>query len=197
MDIESLLEHYRNCMRYLEAGHNNDNVRLLAAALQTYLVGVANLEEKRVALEEVQAEKGAPEGQQKGTETERQHSIRLHLQLLDHVVKCRSCASPNCIKFKRMLQHLSLCSISLEGGCKECRKVWAMLHIHARNCSSSTCKTPHCRRIKKIIREKLNLEVLEAEIENAERECDVFYDKLEDAIEQNTMEVMAMELTVL
>ena len=80
---------------------------------------------------------------------ERQRSIQLHMQLLQHASACRnpSCPSANCSKMKNLLKHGATCQVRVQGGCAICRRIWALLQIHARQCRRDNCVVPKCRQL--------------------------------------------------
>ena len=81
---------------------------------------------------------------------ERQRSIQLHMQLLQHASACRnpSCPSATCSKMKNLLKHGATCQVRVQGGCAICRRIWALLQIHARQCRRDNCVVPKCRQLK-------------------------------------------------
>jgi len=85
---------------------------------------------------------------------DRQRSIQLHMQLLQHASCCRNqhCPSANCTKMKNLLKHGATCSIRVQGGCAICRRIWALLQIHARQCRRDSCLVPKCRQLKEQLR---------------------------------------------
>jgi len=86
---------------------------------------------------------------------ERQRSIQLHMQLLQHAAKCHSpkCPSANCNKMKGLLRHGSTCTTKHTGGCQICKRIWALLQIHARQCKQPNCVVPNCMAIRERIRQ--------------------------------------------
>lgn len=85
---------------------------------------------------------------------DRQRSIQLHMQLLQHASGCRNeqCPSANCNKMKNLLKHGATCLTRVQGGCAICRRIWALLQIHARQCRRETCMVPKCRQLKEQLR---------------------------------------------
>jgi E1A/CREB-binding protein len=85
---------------------------------------------------------------------DRQRSIQLHMQLLQHASGCRNqqCPSANCNKMKNLLKHGATCMTRVQGGCAICRRIWALLQIHARQCRRDTCMVPKCRQLKEQLR---------------------------------------------
>ena len=83
---------------------------------------------------------------------DRARQIRLHMQLLQHTAGCRNaaCPSPNCRKMKKLLRHGATCTTKVQGGCAICRRVWALLQIHARQCAkpAGSCPVPKCAQLK-------------------------------------------------
>jgi len=102
---------------------------------------------------------------------DRQRSIQLHMQLLQHAAACRSaaCPSANCTKMKNLLKHGAACTTRVQGGCAICRRIWALLQIHARcvraaptgppkgapenrQCRREACAVPKCRPLREQLR---------------------------------------------
>ena len=85
---------------------------------------------------------------------ERERSIALHMTLLRHASTCRSttCTSANCAKMKGLLKHGAGCEIKVNGGCKICKRIWALLQIHARQCKADNCSVPNCMVIREHFR---------------------------------------------
>jgi hypothetical protein len=86
---------------------------------------------------------------------ERQRSIQLHMTLLAHAATCTStkCPSANCTKMKGLLKHGAQCTIKATGGCNVCKRIWALLQIHARQCKLSNCRVPNCMAIRERVRQ--------------------------------------------
>jgi len=86
---------------------------------------------------------------------ERQRSIQLHMTLLQHAATCHSpkCPSANCTKMKGLLKHGAQCKIKATGGCNVCKRIWALLQIHARQCKASQCPVPNCMAIRERVRQ--------------------------------------------
>jgi len=40
----------------------------------------------------------------------------------------------------------------VQGGCAICRRIWALLQIHARQCRRDACMVPKCRQLKEQLR---------------------------------------------
>jgi len=85
---------------------------------------------------------------------DRHRSIQLHMQLLQHASGCRNqqCPSANCNKMKNLLKHGANCTTRVQGGCAICRRIWALLQIHARQCRREACVVPKCRQLKEQLR---------------------------------------------
>jgi hypothetical protein len=85
---------------------------------------------------------------------DRARSIQLHMQLLVHASGCvnQACPSANCSKMKALLKHGATCTMRATGGCHICRRIWALLQIHARQCRQTTCPVPRCRDLKEHLR---------------------------------------------
>jgi len=101
-----------------------------------------------------------PVGAQQSTLTpeqrkERQRSIALHMTLLLHASTCRSvkCTSANCAKMKGLLKHGAGCKVKANGGCNVCKRIWALLQIHARQCKTDNCPVPNCMAIRERYRQ--------------------------------------------
>lgn len=86
---------------------------------------------------------------------ERQRSIQLHMTLLQHAATCTSpkCPSANCTKMKGLLKHGAQCQTKATGGCNVCKRIWALLQIHARQCKASSCPVPNCMAIRERVRQ--------------------------------------------
>jgi len=86
---------------------------------------------------------------------ERQRSIQLHMTLLQHAATCKSpkCPSANCTKMKGLLKHGKQCQIKAGGGCNVCKRIWALLQIHARQCKQQNCSVPNCMAIRERVRQ--------------------------------------------
>lgn len=86
---------------------------------------------------------------------ERQRSVQLHMALLQHAATCNSpkCQSTNCTKMKGLLKHGNQCKIKATGGCNVCKRIWALLQIHARQCKAKTCPVPSCMAIRERVRQ--------------------------------------------
>jgi len=86
---------------------------------------------------------------------ERQRSIQLHMTLLLHASTCRSpeCQSANCAKMKGLLKHGTQCKVKANGGCNVCKRIWALLQIHAKQCKQENCPVPNCMAIRERYRQ--------------------------------------------
>jgi len=86
---------------------------------------------------------------------ERQRSIQLHMTLLQHAATCVSpkCPSANCTKMKGLLKHGAECQVKAAGGCHVCKRIWALLQLHARQCKATTCPVPNCMAIRERFRQ--------------------------------------------
>lgn len=85
-------------------------------------------------------------------------TVRLHLQLLVHSSSCiGGCASTNCEKMKELMRHGAQCKQRAYGGCTICRRVWALLQLHSRQCRQNNCKVPRCADLREHFR-KLQLQ---------------------------------------
>ena len=82
-------------------------------------------------------------------------SVQLHMQLLVHASQCTrtTCQSQNCAKMKALLKHGASCNLRAARGCQICRRIWALLQIHARHCKTQDkCPVPRCRDLKNHLR---------------------------------------------
>lgn len=86
---------------------------------------------------------------------ERQRSIQLHMTLLLHAATCTNpkCPSANCTKMKGLLKHGAQCQQKATGGCNVCKRIWALLQIHARQCKATACPVPNCMAIRERVRQ--------------------------------------------
>lgn len=110
------------------------------------------------------------DSQQQWTEEQRrqrQRSIGLHMTLLQHASSCRNtkCPSANCEKMKNLLAHGHKCQVKVQGGCNVCRRIWALLQIHAKQCRRDNCLVPKCR----VLREQLRAIELQQDQMNERR----------------------------
>ena len=64
------------------------------------------------------------------------------------------CPSNNCAKMKALLKHGATCAQRASGGCHICRRIWALLQIHARQCNKpeNTCPVPRCGDLREHLR---------------------------------------------
>eukprot|EP00977_Amphora_coffeiformis_P029964 scaffold43745_cov229-Amphora_coffeaeformis.AAC.2 len=82
---------------------------------------------------------------------ERARSVQLHLFLLSHAAKCENdrCPSPNCARMKALLHHEQDCKVTQKGRCAMCKRLWALVHIHSRQCRNhDSCRVPKCEQIR-------------------------------------------------
>lgn len=91
---------------------------------------------------------------------EKQRNIDLHMQLLDHTVTCvlPTCPSDNCRRMKELLAHDRDCEAKVNDGCQLCRRVWALLQIHARQCTRDACPVPKCGTLRESMRRQLAMQ---------------------------------------
>ena len=84
-------------------------------------------------------------------EISRAKNVQLHMTLLVHTSDCtdKKCASDNCAKMKSLLRHCEQCKMRATGGCSTCKRIWALLQIHARQCRvDQGCPVPRCHDLK-------------------------------------------------
>ena len=83
---------------------------------------------------------------------EREDAIRMHLELLAHAARCPgppACTLNNCIRMKKLFQHVRSCEVTYKRGCKVCARLLALLSMHARMCNArGSCPIPFCDRIR-------------------------------------------------
>ena len=48
-----------------------------------------------------------------------------------------------CNKVKALFHHGVNCQVRVTGGCQTCKRMWALLHLHARQCQSAQCPFAH------------------------------------------------------
>lgn len=87
---------------------------------------------------------------------ERNKSVMMHMRLLVHASECAEakCESKNCHKMKALLRHGARCTVRATGGCHVCKRIWALLQIHARQCRMrrEQCPVPRCPDLKEHLR---------------------------------------------
>jgi len=96
-----------------------------------------------------------------------QQHIELHVKLLEHASSCTNeCKSRNCPRMKHYLNEYKRCKakvaaanatanhdgrrkpLSSSCGCKVCKKLRAMISIHAQRCHKKNCPVPDCGLVK-------------------------------------------------
>jgi len=87
-----------------------------------------------------------------------QHNVDLHIRLLEHASNChKECKSRNCPKMKAYIKEFLSHNVpgmpSSCGGCRVCKKIRAMIGIHAQRCRKSKCGVPECGVFKEKIRQ--------------------------------------------
>ena len=87
-----------------------------------------------------------------------QHNVDLHIRLLEHASNChKECKSRNCPKMKAYIKEFLSHNVpgmpSSCGGCRVCKKIRAMIGIHAQRCRKSKCGVPECGIFKEKIRQ--------------------------------------------
>jgi E1A/CREB-binding protein len=78
---------------------------------------------------------------------ERQQQLQKTLELLVHSCNCNnpSCSSSSCRRLRQLFAHAVSCEVKVTGGCTVCKKMWCLLNLHAKSCTSSDCAVPRCR----------------------------------------------------
>ena len=69
------------------------------------------------------------------------------LHLLDHASTCTEpqCTVPHCAKMKQQLEHFATCKLpSRYDQCRDCRRIFTLLAIHARQCTRDKCPVRCC-----------------------------------------------------
>lgn len=68
------------------------------------------------------------------------------LRLVVHAAACRGpCQYLNCRKLKSVFHHGKNCQTRASNGCRLCKKMWGIIHLHARACKEAECDVPRCR----------------------------------------------------
>ncbi len=78
---------------------------------------------------------------------ERSQQLQKTLALLVHACSCHNpqCSSTSCRKVRALFQHAVQCQQKVTGGCHLCKKMWCLLNLHAKSCTTSDCPVPRCR----------------------------------------------------
>jgi hypothetical protein len=78
---------------------------------------------------------------------ERNQQLQKTLALLVHACSCHNpqCGSTSCRKVRALFQHAVQCTLKVTGGCHLCKKMWCLLNLHAKSCTTSDCPVPRCR----------------------------------------------------
>ena len=81
---------------------------------------------------------------------ERATQLARTMALLRHASGCTdaACASSNCAKVKGLFHHAVACPHKVAGGCPLCRRMWALLQVHAKQCTELACPVPRCRELR-------------------------------------------------
>eukprot|EP00878_Enallax_costatus_P031506 GHUV01034456.1.p1 GENE.GHUV01034456.1~~GHUV01034456.1.p1 ORF type:complete len:308 (+),score=93.52 GHUV01034456.1:203-1126(+) len=85
---------------------------------------------------------------------ERSQQLQKTLALLVHACSCHNpqCSSTSCRKVRALFQHAVQCQQKVTGGCHLCKKMWCLLNLHAKSCTTSDCPVPRCRELKELRR---------------------------------------------
>eukprot|EP00602_Paraphysomonas_sp_CaronLab_P005647 CAMPEP_0185028304 /NCGR_PEP_ID=MMETSP1103-20130426/13948_1 /TAXON_ID=36769 /ORGANISM="Paraphysomonas bandaiensis, Strain Caron Lab Isolate" /LENGTH=1753 /DNA_ID=CAMNT_0027562681 /DNA_START=94 /DNA_END=5355 /DNA_ORIENTATION=- len=84
---------------------------------------------------------------------ERQKYIAFHLKSLQHAAYCGGCESQTCARMKNLLKHTQECRDGgLKQGCHNCKRIYSLLTLHARNCKLDTCRVLKCKDLKDTMR---------------------------------------------
>jgi len=84
---------------------------------------------------------------------EKQRNVQVHLQLLLHSSTCQGCRSRNCNKMKEFLNHGERCEVGVKKGCPQCKRIYTLVHLHARACRSDDCTVFKCQETKAMQRQ--------------------------------------------
>ena len=78
---------------------------------------------------------------------QRQEQLRKTMELLEHASVCKdpNCKNENCKRVRMLLRHGLECQVKYQGGCQLCRRMWALLQIHAKSCQKDNCPVPRCQ----------------------------------------------------
>ena len=92
-----------------------------------------------------------PNDEQKNRE-ERSRSIKMHLELLAHAASCDGppgCALNNCLRMKKLFEHVKDCDVMPKKDCKICTRILTLIAVHARLCTvRGSCPLPFCDRFR-------------------------------------------------
>lgn len=171
-DKPMFLKNCKMCQQEINTGYQYfceqcPDFHLCQRCLQKCQLEHRVVHEHKLKRQLVQAESGQLTEEQR---RQRQRSIALHMQLLSHASICRnqSCPSANCEKMKNLLAHGAKCAIKVQGGCNVCRRIWALLQIHARQCRKANCQVPKCRQLKEQLR---NIELQQHAMDERRRQA--------------------------
>lgn len=53
-----------------------------------------------------------------------------------------------------MFRHSHDCPTKVTGGCQMCKKIWALLNLHAKGCTTAACPVPKCRQLRELRRQQ-------------------------------------------
>ena len=78
---------------------------------------------------------------------QRQEQLRKTMELLEHASVCKdpNCKNQNCKRVRMLFKHGLECQVKYQGGCQLCRRMWALLQIHAKSCQKDNCPVPRCQ----------------------------------------------------
>lgn len=66
----------------------------------------------------------------------------------DKALKGSSCEFPACKGIESLIRHFAACKDRALGGCSQCKRMWQLLELHSRLCSTKDgCNVPLCRYI--------------------------------------------------
>ncbi|KAM3353223.1 hypothetical protein ACQJBY_024411 [Aegilops geniculata] len=65
------------------------------------------------------------------------------------------CKFPACKGIELLVRHFSACKMRVSRGCANCKRMWQLLELHSRMCSTpGTCRVPLCRHFKDKMRHR-------------------------------------------
>lgn len=49
---------------------------------------------------------------------------------------------------RQLFEHAVKCKLKVMGNCPLCKKMWALLNLHAKSCTTANCPVPRCKDMK-------------------------------------------------
>jgi len=124
--------------------------------LDNVLNGLSQGNHEAIKVAKAAVERGEAEVAREAAVNTRKERLALCMTLLLHASTCMStaCASVNCMKMKGLLTHRAGCMVKAKGGCVVCKRIGALLQLHARKCNKDDCSVPYCVAIRERYREQ-------------------------------------------